>query len=160
MEILRADLSFTPTSSDIDKDSDLLDDGWERFFFGSTSIVSAYDVHPINGYSYLQLYLLGNDPRDSAGDIPSQASLIIAPQSTGVQKEEVGNLVIDFNFPEIYFDSFTFTVLESSDLSEPVPVNDANIKRIGTNLFRINFISNQFQERSKFFQVSIGLRDN
>lgn len=160
MEILRADLSFTPTSSDIDKDSDLLDDGWERFFFGSTSIVSAYDVHPINGYSYLQLYLLGNDPRDSAGDIPSQASLIIAPQSTGVQKEEVGNLVIDFNFPEIYFDSFTFTVLESSDLSDPVPVSDANITRVGTNLFRINFISNQFQERSKFFQVSISLRDN
>ena len=61
---------------------------------------------------------------------------------------------------EIYFDSFTFTVLESSDLSDPVPVSDANITRIGTNLFRINFISNQFQERSKFFQVSIGLRDN
>lgn len=160
MEILRADLSFTPISSDIDKDSDLLDDGWERFFFGSTTNVSAYDVHPINGYSYLQLYLLGNDPRNSAGEIPSQAPLVIAPQSSGVKKQEAGNLVIDFNFPEIYFDSFNFTVLESSDLSDPTPVNDVNITRVGTNLFRISFISNQFQERSKFFQVSIGLRDN
>jgi hypothetical protein len=160
MEILRADLSFTPVSSDNDQDSDLLDDEWEQFFFGETNSVSAYDRHPSNDYTYLQLYLLGYDPRDDVTTVPDEAPLIIAPMSSGIQKEESGDFVIEFNFPEIYFDSFDFTVLESDDLAQPVPMTNVNIIRVEDNRFRIVLGPNQIEGRRKFYQVSISLTGN
>jgi hypothetical protein len=127
-----------PAATDTDLDGDLLDDEWEKFFFGDTASVSTYDTHPAHGYTYLQLFLIGHDPRDNCEEVPQQPQVTPVPGDLSIDLLASGNYAISFSFPETYFDAFNFKVDQSGDLTQfsnlPVagPVNTAE------NQYQIN----------------------
>ncbi len=100
------------TASENDQDGNLLDDEWERFYFGATGV----DPQATNGLSehtYLQHFLGGTDPRS---EIPTDSVAdLSAPQAT-ISRNASGEILLSFAFPSEYQSLIDFSVSSSDDL--------------------------------------------
>jgi len=137
MELLSLNVVSVPASTNTDLDGDLLDDEWEKFFFGDTAAVSGYDTHPAHGYSYLQLYLIGHDPRDECEEAPEEPKITPAPGDLDIEQLQSGQYAISFSFPDTYFDAFDFNVEQSVDLTQFTNLAVSGPLKTAANQYRI-----------------------
>ena len=115
MEIISIDSIVTPAATDSDTNANLLDDTWEKFFFGELGTVSAFETHPDTGHSYLQYHVAGADPR--SGDLSEPVYTLIPTNISIVwQPEPIGAYDIQFNFPGVYINAFSFKLESTTDL--------------------------------------------
>ncbi len=113
MEITAAVFFSEPISSDNDADGNMLDDEWERFFFGATGN-NPFATPNGDGYSLLQYFLDGSDPR--GGSTPSLPAVSLAPQAPLITQAGGGAYTVDFLFPAAYQNRFGFIVESSTTL--------------------------------------------
>lgn len=159
MELLTLNVLFIPLASDTDSDANLLADDWEKFFFGETGAVDPFAKHPINGYTYLQLYLLGHDPRSDNG--PSQAISILFPTQSTTTMLPSGNMALHFKFPDDYVQFFEFIVQESAALSTFNDLPSASsITQLQTNHYQIDLGPGPSSGSQHFFRLYIRLKND
>lgn len=135
LEITGAMLTFEPAATDHDADGNLLDDEWEKYFFGATG-QDPFSQPNGNGYSLLQYFLDGADPRGSAS--PAGPAVSLGPQSPLITRIQSGGYNLDFLFPGAYQNRFRF-VLESSTTLAPGSfdiVPDTTIQSLGGDELR------------------------
>ena len=157
MEVTSAALSFEPMSSDVDADGNLLDDEWEKFFFGSTGNDAYFQPHG-DGYSLLQLFLDGIDPR--TGDQPEESAVDLRPQLPIFAPAGEGGYTLDFVFPANYKNRFIF-VLERSGTLTPgsfQEVPEVTISLLGGDEFRIQIPAHEAPHGKAFYRVRLGLK--
>ena len=115
MEVTAAVISFQPAATDQDQDGNLLDDEWEKFFFGSKGQNPFATPHG-GSHSLLQFFLSGTDPR--SGKFPAEAAVDLRPTAPAIQSNPgPGGFVIDFVFPAAYQDRFDFVLERSTTLA-------------------------------------------
>jgi hypothetical protein len=114
MEITAAVFVSSPLASDNDQDGNLLDDEWEKFFFGQTG-QDPYSQPHGGGYTLLQYFLDGIDPR--GGDTPSGLPLDLTPQLPIFTPTGDGGYHLDFLFPAAYQAQVAFIVERSTTLA-------------------------------------------
>lgn len=156
MEVTRAALTFEPMSSDSDADGNLLDDEWEKFFFGSTGQEPFSEPHG-DGFSLLQYFLDGIDPR--TGAMPAGPAVALIPQLPLFGPSGAGGFTLDFLFPADYADRMAF-VLERSETLAPgsyVEVPDVSIVPIGGDEFRAEIPEHEAPPGKAFYRVRLGL---
>jgi hypothetical protein len=157
MEITSAALSFEPASSDNDADGNLLDDEWEKFFFGVTGQDPFYQPHG-NGYSLLQYFLDGVDPR--GGSLPAGPAVSLAPQAPVFARGDGGIYTLDFIFPAAYQSRFLF-VLERSESLAPgsfTALPDAAIHSLGADELRATVPAAAATAVRGFFRIRVRLK--
>lgn len=159
MELLSINVLFVPAASDSDIDGNLLADDWEKFFFGNTGVVSPFDAHPVSGYSYLQLYLIGHDPRADCTEIPAVPIAVLAPDQMTIIELPSGNYALNFVFSDTYFSSFEFGVEDSSTLMNFHPLTTGNPVRVGVNTYRIDLGSAASSLPANFFRMFMSLAE-
>ena len=137
LELISLNVVSIPAATDTDLDGDLLDDEWEKFFFGDTAAVSAYDTHPAHGYSYLQLFLIGHDPRDECEEAPEDPKITPVPGDLDIEQLQSGQYAISFSFPDTYFDAFDFNVEQSVDLTQFTNLAVSEPLKTAANQYRI-----------------------
>jgi hypothetical protein len=138
LELINLNVVSVPAATDTDLDGDLLDDEWEKFFFGDTASVSAYDTHPAHGYTYLQLFLIGHDPRDECEEAPEEPRTTPAPGGLDIERLQSGEYAISFSFPDTYFDAFDFNVEQSVNLAQFTSLAASGPLKTAVNQYRIN----------------------
>lgn len=158
MEVTSASLSFAPASSDNDSDGNLLDDEWERYFFG----VIGQDPfsEPSPGYQLIQYFLDGIDPR--GGETPAGPPVALVPQSPVLQRDNTpGNsFFLDFRFPADYQENFDF-ILEASYSLQPGSFNavgGAIVSAIGGDELRAIIPATAATAPSTFYRIALRLR--
>jgi len=119
MEITAAAFVSRPAASDNDQDGNLLDDEWEKFFFGETGQDPYSEPHG-GGYTLLQYFLAGADPR---GSFPSGLPIDLTPQLPIFTPVAGGGYHLDFVFPAAYQSQVGF-VLERSITLAPGSWNE------------------------------------
>ena len=96
-----------------DADGDLLPDNWERYFFGGTGAnASSSDG---SGYTALQEYFSGTDPRDAANN-PSGAASTFQLSPVTIRTFAGSQLEMRWHWPTAYSAQIEFTIYESTDL--------------------------------------------
>ena len=159
MEVSLASLSFAPASSDNDSDGNLLDDEWERFFFGSTGEDPFSDPHG-SGHQLLQYFLDGIDPR--GGETPAGPPVTLGLQASVLQAANTpGNAYfLDFRFPAVYQNQFDFILEASSSLAAGsfTPVAGAAISSSGGDELRIIIPATAATAPSTFYRIALRLR--
>jgi hypothetical protein len=159
MELISLRLLFAPLASDNDTNANLLADDWETFFFGSKGAVDPFAKHPVNGYSYLQLYLSGADPRSNAA--PSEPMVVIFPGKTTTVPLANGNMALRFKFPETYVAHFDFIVQQSDSLNGFADMPDPSLlTKIGENLFEIDLGAAAASGDKNFFRLYMRLKND
>jgi hypothetical protein len=138
LELLSLNVVSVPAATDTDLDGDLLDDEWEKFFFGDTASVSTYGTHPAHGYTYLQLFLIGHDPRDECEEAPEEPRTTPAPGGLDIERLQSGEYAISFSFPDTYFDAFDFNVEQSVNLAQFTSLAASGPLKTAVNQYRIN----------------------
>jgi hypothetical protein len=158
MEILSLEIAFTPIATDTDSNGNLLDDDWEKFFFGDLGVVGPYDPHPVTGHSYLQYHLEGADPRD--GDLsgpvvpPAPSNVVIVPDAL----DNAYN--IQFNFPDTYLSAVNFELHSATNLqgfSGPIQVGD--LESLGGNLHQLKVSTADSTLDKNFFRIEMSLAE-
>lgn len=145
-----------PMASNSDSNGNLLDDDWEEFFFGALGVVNPFDPHPVNGFSYLQLFLLGHDPR--CEDPPPDESMVLLELS---DPEVIilpnSNFGLRFEFPDIFFNNFAWSLSQSPDLQVFSEIPGAVFQSEGDNhyLVDVGAIYSGFERR--FFRIEMAL---
>jgi len=156
MEVTSAALTFEPLTSDLDEDGNLLDDEWEKFFFGSTGQDAFSQPHG-GGYSLLQFFLSGTDPR--SGAVPDEEPLDLRPQLPVFAPSEAGGFTLDFLFPEKYSDRVAF-VLERSETLAPgsfVEVPGVEITPREGDELRVTIPEHEAPPGKAFFRIRLAL---
>lgn len=159
IEVIALSVLSMPVPTDIDSDANLLDDDWEKFFFGDLGVVAPFDLHPISGYTYLQYMLSGADPRADSGDAPDEAPLNLAPPVVTLITLPNTNLGLEFPFPNLYFGNFDWGAQESgadlnfSDLATSPPV------QVAPDLYQLDLGPNADDEALHFFRLTMGLKE-
>jgi hypothetical protein len=159
MQVTLASLSFAPASSDNDSDGNLLDDEWERFFFGSTAQDPFSDPHG-DGYLLLQYFLDGIDPR--SGESPAGPPVEIGLHAPVLRPASGSgtSFHLDFLFPAVYQNQFNFILEASSSLAPGsfTPVAGATVTSIGGDELRAAIPSSAATAPSTFYRIALRLR--
>jgi hypothetical protein len=144
-----------PQPSDTDANANLLDDDWEEFFFGGLGVVEPFDLHPVNGFTYLQLFLIGHDPR--CDDTPSEALASLTFPAPEIVVLGNSNYGLQFEFPDDYFDSFEWSLQESAGLMTFNDLPRAVFQALGGNQYVVDVgpVYSSFVRR--FFRIGIAL---
>jgi len=159
MELISLNVLFVPLASDNDSDANLLADDWEKFFFGTTGAVDPFAKHPVNGYTYLQLYLIGADPRDDAA--PSEDIAILFPGNTTTVQLPSGNFALQFKFPDAYVGHFEFIVQESGVLNGFGDLPEAStVTSLGGNTHQIDVGPTASSGTQNFFRLYLRLKND
>jgi len=159
MELVSLNVISIPAASDRDQNGNLLGDEWEAFFFGELGTVAPQDTHPVNGYTYLQLYLIGHDPRDTSTDIPAAAFVNLAPVELDLSSLLSGNFGVEFEFPADYIQYFDFSIQQSSDLPG-IPftnVNHGPLTSTGPGQWQVDLGINASTVDRNFFRLVVSL---
>ena len=161
MEVNFASLTFAPASSDNDSNGNLLDDEWERFFFGSTGQDPFSNPHG-SGYQLLQYFLDGIDPRSD--ETPSGPPVDLGLQTPVLQRANTpGNsFFLDFRFPAAYREQFDF-ILEASYSLQPGSFNavgGAIVSAIGGDELRAIIPATAATAPSTFYRIALRLRQD
>lgn len=160
MEVLEIAVISVPRSSDNDLNANLLGDDWEEFFFGTRGEVSPYDFHPNLGYTYLQLYLIGHDPRADCAELPDVPAVLPAVSNFEVVPLSGDRVGINFDFPADYADRFEFLVQQSEDLAVSQPystLSHTGPTSRGGDSWQIDLGTLQFVPDSNFFRLGVAL---
>ncbi|MDG2398930.1 MAG: hypothetical protein P8M04_00015 [Akkermansiaceae bacterium] len=160
MEVFSIEVISVPLVSDNDANANLLGDDWEEFFFGSLGVVGPYDLHPVNGFTYLQLYLIGFDPRDDNTEIPAVSAVTPAITNFKLLELSGSKIGIHFDFPEEYIGSFSFVVQRSEDLG--ITQNYTNVTvatptSLGGNSWEFDLGVTSYVPDSNFFRIGLAL---
>ncbi|WP_193214473.1 thrombospondin type 3 repeat-containing protein [Luteolibacter marinus] len=149
-------LALLPTPSDRDEDGNLLDDEWERFFFGSTGQDPFSE--PQAGYSLLQYFLDGLDPR--GGDLPDGEPVSFQPEAVAFSPGGGGGYSFDFEFPAAYQGRFQFTVEASGTLGGGsfLPAGGVVFESLGGDLVRAHVPPSAATAPSTFYRVRVSLK--
>ena len=140
--------------------ANLLGDDWEEFFFGALGTVGPYDLHPNFDYTYLQLYLIGHDPRDDCEEVPNVPAILPAVSNFKVTLLPGDKVAINFDFPSIYADRFQFIIQQSEDvaINQPyVNVSHSGPKSRGGNSWQVDLGATPFIPDSNFFRLGVAL---
>jgi len=159
MELISLRLLFAPLASDNDTNANLLADDWETFFFGAKGKVDPFGKHPVNEYSYLQLYLSGADPRSDAP--PSEPIVVLFPGQTSTVPMASGNMALEFNFPDRYAEHFDFIVQQSGTLNGFADMPDAaTLIKVGENAYKIDLGPAASSGSKNFFRLYLRLKND
>lgn len=161
MEIISIEMVVNPIATDSDTNANLLDDEWERFFFGNLGIHSPFDLHPTSGHSYLQYHVSGADPR--AGDLTDPVVNLtpLNPSITWLPTQSAYE--ISWEFPDAYIGAFDFTLNASTDLGDsdpfagPVEVTPVYMLSMGHYAMRVSGPESSLSKN--FFQVEMSLAE-
>ena len=157
IEPLTLTVTSIPQPSDTDDNANLLDDDWEEFFFGSLGAVGPFDLHPVNGYSYLQLFLLGHDPR--CDDVPAEALAVFAFPNPEIIILPNSNFGLVFEFPDAYFDQFDWSLQESAALQAFADVPGAVFQAQGGNQYIVDVGAPLSSLERRFFRIGLALKE-
>jgi len=157
MEPTNLTVMFVPSASDNDGDGNLLDDEWEEFFFGATGVKSPFDTHPVNGYTYLQLFLIGHDPRDECTELPTEPMIDLAPNDIELIRLPSENLAIKFTFPDAFISHFTFTAAQTETLTGFAPFATGALANPSTNTYHLDLGPSASLPVQNFFQLLMSL---
>ncbi len=157
LEITAASLFFQPESSDRDTDGNLLDDEWERFFFGTTG-QDPFSRPGSSAHSLLQYFLDGLDPRGDA--LPVSTAVSLAPQLPVITPATAGAYTLDFVFPKPYQDRFGFVLEKSTTLTAGsfIEIPEAIIAPLGGDELRASIPAAAATTDSGFFRIRLKLR--
>jgi hypothetical protein len=159
LEITAASLTFEPAASDNDSDGNLLDDEWERFFFGVFG-QNPFSKPGSTDHTLLEYFLSGLDPRGATP--PSSPPIDLSPQNAGIFPSPEGTFIIDFTFPAAYQDQFGF-MLEKSPTLDPgsfLPVPEATIAPLSGNTLRATVPTSAAPSGNCFYRIRISLADS
>ncbi|WP_411846016.1 hypothetical protein AAFN60_21045 [Roseibacillus persicicus] len=158
MEAISLELVFTPVATDTDSNGNLLDDDWEKFFFGDLGVVNPFDPHPITGHSYFQYHLEGADPRD--GDLDSDV-VNLAPSDITIVWLPVFNAYdIEFTFPDEFISAVDFDLLSSETITTFAgPVQEGGVSPIGEDRYALRVTSIDSHLDKNFFRIQMSLAD-
>ncbi len=135
MEVVAASLGAVPLSSDSDADGNLLDDDWERFYFGATGR-PAFALVPGRPYSHLHYFLSGADPRASAP--PGGPAIPVELPPLRIAQLAGGAIELRFAWPEGHDDRLAFTLLATTDLLQAfAPLPGITVQRDGPDLVAV-----------------------
>lgn len=115
VEVISIAITALPATAALaDTDGDLLPDDWEQLFFGSMtpSTMTAGDA---SGYSALQEYFSGTDPRD-ASSTPTAAVADFSMRRVSINPVAGNQLEVRWQWPNAYLSPVAFTLYESDDL--------------------------------------------
>lgn len=145
-------------ATDEDTNANLLDDWWEFFFFGAPGVVNPFDPHPVSGYSYLQYFLSGADPRADSMDQPGEPMLDLGPPEVDLVELVNGNFGLQFVYPDNYFGAFDWKVQHSGDLSGFDPLPAGNPVASGGGLYEIDLGADASSYSVHFFRLIMALK--
>jgi hypothetical protein len=132
MEVVAASLGAVPLSSDSDADGNLLDDDWERFYFGATGATS-FALVPGRSYSYLHYFLSGADPRSLAA--PPGPAIPVELPPLRIAQLAGGALELRFAWPEGHDERLVFALQATTDLLQTfAPLPGVTMQREGSDL--------------------------
>lgn len=156
MEVMAASLTFAPASSDNDTDGNLLDDEWEKFFFGSTGQDPLSEPSP--GYSLLQYFLDGVDPRGA--ETPDGPPVSLAPSDAALTRAGGGSYYFEFSFPQAYAAYYEFALEESTTLvaGSFSEISSAVFSLVGTDRYRATISAGEAADPKGFYRVRVSLR--
>ncbi|BCX49497.1 hypothetical protein HAHE_34050 [Haloferula helveola] len=159
MEVTALVYNSLPKESARDQDANLLDDEWERFFFGSTGN-DPYSVPAASNFTLLEHYLAGTDPR--GGDDPPSSPADLSPPALSIEAAGGGVFEIEFAWPEEYFEQMDFIVEGSPDLSPGsfVEIPGAVITPLGGGLYLITLPPVPPAQVAHFYRVRLALPEN
>jgi len=156
MEITAAVLISRPIASDNDQDGNLLDDEWEKFFFGATG-QDPYSEPNGNGFTLLQYFLSGADPR-SGGTTPGLPAGLF-PYDPFIAAAAAGGYSVDFSFPQEWRNYFIFHIERSSTLEAGsfVTLPGILITPLGGDRLRAHIPAAQAPPGAAFFRIRLAL---
>lgn len=114
LEVIDLSVSSLPSVVDLDSDSDLLADSWERHHFGSLDY-DLYDIGDSGAFSLGEEYFRGTDPR-WAGSSPSGLPTSLVFSNFRLIREGPGSL-LRVNWPADYADFINVHFQATEDLS-------------------------------------------
>ncbi|ADE55157.1 hypothetical protein [Coraliomargarita akajimensis] len=159
MEIISIDSIITPIATDNDTNANLLDDGWEKFFFGAIGAVDPYDAHPDTGHSYLQYQIAGEDPR--SGQLEEPIYVLVPTDITiAWNPNPINAYDIEFTFPDAYIDAFNLGLESTTNLIDAPfsgPAEDLGPISIGTDRYQLRAKTSESNLDLNFFRITIGL---
>ncbi len=157
IEVTSASMTFAPASSDSDTDGNLLDDEWERFFFGAIG-QDPFSKPGSGDHSLLLYFLAGLDPR--GGDVPAIGAVSLSPQRPVFSPRAGGGYTLDFEFPSAYQDRFEFVLEKSTTLESGsfVEIPDASVTSQGGDQLRATVLETSVATPNGFFRVRVRLR--
>lgn len=156
MEVASASLTFAPASSENDSDGNLLDDEWERYFFGAIGQNPFSEPSP--GYQLIQYFLDGVDPRGN--ETPSGPAVSLAPSAASLSPSPDGSFHLEFDFPEAYASYYEFTLQESTTLGGGsfTTIPGAVFTLIGPDRYRVTISAEEAADTAGFYRVRLSLR--
>lgn len=158
MEIASIDMVVNPVATDSDSNGNLLDDEWERFFFGDIGVHGPFDPHPITGHSYFQYHLSGADPR--AGDLTDPVITASPTDVCIVWLPAFNAYDIEFTFPDEYVSAVNFDLLSSNTITAfGGPVQVGGVTSLGSNRHSLRVSSPDSNLTRNFFQIEMSLAD-
>ena len=156
MEVTAIVYQSLPAASARDQDANLLDDEWERFFFGTTGN-DAFSVPSDSNFSLLEHYFLGSDPR--GGSDPAGLPVDLSPPPLSIANPSPGGFTIDFLYPEAYAGNMEFIVEGSPNLSPGsfMLVPGATLSHLGGDEYRITLPPVPDDQDYQFYRVRLAL---
>lgn len=120
LEVTEVRLVSLPPTTPQDTDGNLLDDRWERLFFGSTGIDPFADPDE-DGYNNLSEFINGSDPMLQAvvdkNDDPANIPMAVNwPAPLRIERESNGDFRVILPMPLSQADQFNWTIEISNDL--------------------------------------------
>lgn len=155
IEPLALTVLTVPQASDTDANANLLDDDWEEFFFGGLGVVGPFDLHPVNGYSYLQLFLTGHDPR--CDDVPPEPLVLFGFPDPEIVVLANTNYGLKFEFPDAYFDHFEWSLQQSALPQTFTDVPSAVFTALGGNQYVVDVGALYSGFDRRFFRIGMKL---
>lgn len=115
LEVISASLLSIPPAPVVDANANFLADDWECFFLGGG--VDPYGDSDGDGFSELQEFLDGTDPKDAASKSQKAAKLDLPP--IGIGLKEGGGIQVKFQYPPQYAPFFQFALEAAPELGQP-----------------------------------------
>ncbi len=158
MEVTAIVYNSLPAASARDQDANLLDDEWERFFFGTTGH-DPFSVPADSAFTLLEHYLAGSDPR--GGSDPAGTPAALSLPGLAIAPADPGEFTIDFIWPEEYFDQMDFIVEGSPDMSPGSfeEIVGAVLSHLGGDLYRITLPPVPDGQMFQFYRVRLALAE-
>ena len=160
MEIASIDLVVNPTATDSDSNGNLLDDEWERFFFGDIGVHGPFDPHPVTGHSYFEYHLSGADPR--AGDLTTVPLDLSLTDACIIWIPAANAYDIEFTFPDEFISAVNFNLFSSTNLTAldgPVQVGGVTSVIGQDDRYSLRVSSPDSNLNKNFFQIQMSLAD-
>lgn len=151
LQVIEAQLESVPPPAIVDANNNLLPDAWECIFMAGSGLPGVDSDG--DGFSNLQEYLDGTDPRDGLAKGAVAYNLVMPPLV--LEMGGGGAVKVKFAFPAAYANRFVFQLFAATDLADGFdPVNA--VPAVQTGQYELNLPS--FPAAGGFFYVTQSLR--